>query len=79
MSTSPDDPLEELSEQTAETLADARKEVDRARRTLHDQVMPATSATEEWDSRDQSADPEPDGDPSAGSDPASDGRRHKAD
>ncbi|ACU72385.1 CMP/dCMP deaminase zinc-binding [Catenulispora acidiphila DSM 44928] len=59
MTASPEDPLEEMRERTAETLADARKEVDRARKTLHDQIIPSSQTIDDVDYEDHS-DPQAD-------------------
>lgn len=56
--------LEELTDRTAETLADARKTVDRARATLHDQLLPTAQGAVELDDENRKAAPET----SAGSD-----------
>lgn len=53
MTASPEDPLEEMRERTAETIADARKEVDRARKTLHDQIIPSSQTIDDVDYEDQ--------------------------
>ena len=50
--------LEELEERTAEVMADARKKVDRARATLHDQVLSEARGSEAADEER----PEPDSD-----------------
>ena len=54
MTASPEDPLEEMRERTAETIADARKEVDRARKTLHDQIIPSSQTIDDVDYEDPS-------------------------
>ena len=59
--------LEEATQRTDEVMANARTEVNRARRTLHDQVMPAAQG-DEWayaDARDE--DPSGRGDAPTGS------------
>lgn len=58
----PDDPqsdsassgesLEEKTEQTAEIMADARVEVERAKKTLHDQILPEARGGEAADIED---------------------------
>jgi hypothetical protein len=45
--------LEEMQERTAETVANARKEVDRAVATSHDQILPAASGVETEDFEDE--------------------------
>ena len=53
---SPEESLEEATQRTHEVMTDARTEVDRARRTLHDQLMPTAQAGDEWAYADQPAD-----------------------
>ena len=52
--------LEEMTQQTAETMADAREKVDRARGTLHDQILPDLQGGEEGDYEDGEAGPDKD-------------------
>lgn len=54
------DELEEMRERTAETVAEARKEVDRAIATSHDQLMPAAQGGEVGDYEDQEGVPDKD-------------------
>jgi hypothetical protein len=54
----PDESLEEMQERTAETLAEARKEVDRALETSHDQLMPGAQGGELGDYEDEEGVPE---------------------
>ena len=44
--------LEEKTEQTAEIMADARVEVARAKKTLHDQILPGAGGGEAADTED---------------------------
>lgn len=57
----PSEELEEMTEQTARTMADARKQVDRARQTLHDQLLPASQSIEETEPEDGQAARDEDG------------------
>jgi len=52
--------LEEMRERTAETVAEARKEVDRAIATSHDQIMPAAQGGEVGDYEDEEGVPDKD-------------------
>ncbi|GAA2047493.1 hypothetical protein GCM10009839_60830 [Catenulispora yoronensis] len=52
--------LERLSEHTAETLAEARQEVDKAMATSHDQIMPAADGGQDDDWEDDEGSPEKD-------------------
>ncbi|NUR27863.1 MAG: hypothetical protein HOV83_18800 [Catenulispora sp.] len=52
--------LEEMREQTAETVAEARKEVDRAIATSHDQLLPAAQGGVVGDYEDEEGVPEKD-------------------
>ena len=52
--------LEEMRERTAETVAEARKEVDRAMATSHDQILPASQGGEVGDYEDEEGVPDKD-------------------
>lgn len=66
--TSSEESLEEFTERTAEVLDDARKQVDRARETFHDQIM-GGRGSEELDYQDHGSEGgprrEPDREPEA--------------
>lgn len=50
--------LEEMKERTDETVAEARKEVDRAMETSHDQLLPSAQGGELGDYEDEEGVPE---------------------
>ena len=52
------DHLEEMTEHTAEVMADARKEVARAKATLHDQILPSAESGVEGDYEDREGEPD---------------------
>lgn len=52
---SSEEELSEHTEQTAQVMADARRKVERAKETLHDQLLPAARAVDEEEFEDQEA------------------------
>lgn len=52
--------LEEVEQRTAKVMADARKQVDRARETLHDQILSESPGGEEVDSEAEPSAPDKD-------------------
>jgi hypothetical protein len=52
--------LKEVEQRTAKVMADARKQVDRARETLHDQILSESPGGEEVDSEATESGPEKD-------------------
>lgn len=57
--TSSGESLEEFTERTEEVMAEAREQVNRARATFHDQIIPSGSGVEEIGSVDHEPDSEP--------------------
>lgn len=55
---SSEESLEELKRHTDAVMADARKKVDRARETLHDEIMSTTHGSEVADTETEEADSE---------------------
>jgi|GEM_PF-6845594 hypothetical protein len=57
--TSSGESLEEATERTEEVMAEAREQVNRARATFHDQIIPSGSGVEDLDYQDHGSEREP--------------------